>query len=72
MVDETVAIHDLISLAQASELSNLSEPYLRRLVEKEKLWGLKIGRNWVTTRKAIMDYIRVEHPRGPKPKNLEK
>ena len=70
MVDKSTSVEELISLSQASVISDLSEPYLRRLVEKQKLWGLKIGRNWVTTRKAVLDYLSVEHPRGPKPKKL--
>ena len=62
------AASKLISLAEAAELSGLSAGHLRLLVSQNKLWGTKIGRNWVTTEQAVRDYI-VSDPRpGPKTK----
>lgn len=37
---------DLISLHDAAIFCGLSQDHLRRLVEGNKLWGIKIGRNW--------------------------
>ena len=64
-------ITELISLSEASRICRLSPDHLRRLVEQEKLWGVKIGRNWITTKKAILDYLQQEHHPGRKPKKLE-
>ena len=62
------AADKLISLAEASEISGLSAGHLRLLVSQKKLWGTKIGRNWVTTEQAVRDYIATNPRPGPKPK----
>ena len=62
------AASKLISLAEAAESSGLSAGHLRLLVSQNKLWGTKIGRNWVTTEKAVRDYIASDPRPGPKPK----
>ena len=59
---------ELISLAEAAELSGLSHGHLALLIRKGDLWGKKIGRDWVTTKKAILDYLTNRHKPGPKPK----
>lgn len=48
---------EYISLAEASKLSPYSQEYLSLLARKGKLETIKIGRNWVTTRKAIKEYV---------------
>lgn len=62
------AARKLISLAEASELSGLSSGHLRLLVRQGKLWGAKIGRNWVTSEDVVRDYLAQERRPGPKPK----
>ena len=62
------AADKLISLAEAAELSGLSAGHLRLLVSQNKLWGTKIGRNWVTTEQAVRDYMATDPRPGPKPK----
>ncbi len=49
---------EYISLAEASKLCPYSQEYLSLLARKGKLESIKIGRNWVTTRKAVEDYVR--------------
>ena len=61
------SLGELISLDQAADISGLSPDHLRRLVREGDLWGTKIGRNWVTTVKAVKEYIAREHKPGPKP-----
>lgn len=61
-------LDELISLSEAAELSGLSSGYLRILVRKGMLEGKKIGRNWVTTEKAVRAYLARNRRRGPKPK----
>ena len=61
-------LDELISLQEASQLSGLSHGHLALLVRRGQLWGRKIGRNWVTTKEAVHDYLASEPHRGPKPK----
>ena len=65
-------LDDLIALREAAQIGGLSADHLRRLVERGELWGRKIGRNWVTTRQAIMDYVAEDHQPGRKPKKAPK
>ena len=44
---EQPKLDDLISVRAASELSDLSQSYIRRLVSQGDIWGMKLGRNWV-------------------------
>ena len=59
---------DLMSLSEASKITGLSADHLRRLVEHNQIWGIKIGRMWVTTQKTVEEYVNQKHPSGPKPK----
>lgn len=61
-------LDELISLREAAELSGLSASHLRLLVSRGDIWGRKIGRNWVTTARAVQEYIAQNHCPGPKPK----
>ena len=61
-------LDELISLQQASELSGLSAGHLRLLAGQGKLWAKKLGRNWVTTARAVEAYVAEEHRPGPKPR----
>ncbi len=47
-----------ISLQEATRYCDYSQEYLSLLARKGKLEAIKIGRNWVTTKKAVEDYIR--------------
>ncbi|MDP7141667.1 MAG: Fic family protein [Candidatus Woesearchaeota archaeon] len=48
---------EFISLAEASRLCSYSQEYLSLLARKGKLESIKKGRNWVTTRKAVREYV---------------
>jgi hypothetical protein len=61
-------LDDLISLKEAAETSGLSPNHLRLLVSHGELWGKKIGRNWVTTLKAVNAYLARDRRPGPKTK----
>ena len=65
---DSPSLDELISLQEASEFSGLSAGHLRLLVNQGKLWGRKLGRNWVTTARAVEDYLTQGHRPGPKPK----
>jgi len=62
------SINNLISLEEASRISGLSSVHLRHLVSTGKLWGKKIGRNWVTSKNAIVDYLNQQNSPGRPPK----
>jgi len=62
------SLGDLISLREAAKISGLSQPHLSLLIRQGKLWGEKIGRNWVTTKQAIRDYLALNLKPGPKSK----
>lgn len=62
------AARKLISLTDAASFSGLSSGHLRLLVSRGILWGTKIGRNWVTTREAVEEYLAQERHPGRKRK----
>ncbi len=49
---------ELISLAEAAAMSGLSLKHLGLLARQGRLKARKIGRNWVTTKQAVADYVR--------------
>lgn len=57
---------NLISLAEAAQQFGLSHSHLRRLVRDKQVWGVKIGRDWVTTQEAVQQYLATERRPGPK------
>lgn len=57
---------DLISLQEAAKLSGLSAGHLRLLVSRKELWGIKVGRNWVTTEQAVREYLARDRRPGRK------
>lgn len=59
----------LITLADAAELSGLSRSHLRLLVRQGKVWGTKLGRDWLTTEAAVQRYLSTERRPGPKKKD---
>jgi hypothetical protein len=58
-------LDDLISLSEAAERAGLSASHLRLLVRNGDLWGRKIGRNWITTSRAIKEYLAIDRKPGP-------
>lgn len=61
-------LDDLITLPEAAKLSGLSHDHLRRLAGRGDLKAKKIGRDWLTTERAVMDYLARNRRPGPKPK----
>ena len=67
--DSQPSLDELISLTEAAAISGLSPSHLRLLVSSDEMWGMKIGRNWVTTNKAVLEYLARDRKPGPKPSN---
>jgi excisionase family DNA binding protein len=47
----------LISLSEAAVISKLHPDHLRKLCQRGMLRAKKIGRNWVTSREAVSEYM---------------
>ena len=58
---------DLISLAEAAAISGLTMKHLGLLARRGSLRAKKIGRNWVTTREAVAEYVRDSFKRSKNP-----
>lgn len=56
----------LISVQQASEQSGFDTGHVRRLLIDKKLLGIKVGRDWLTTREAVALYMETDRRPGPK------
>ena len=61
-------LDELMSLSEAAQHTDISASHLRLLVRSGEVWGRKMGRNWVTTKAAVDQYLAQEHKTGPKPK----
>ena len=53
---------EFLSLAEAAKEFDVSQNYLRFLIFKKKLQGVKMGRNWVTTREWMGEYFLSASP----------
>jgi len=62
------AVKQLITLAEASEMSGLSHGHISLLINRGIVWGVKVGMNWMTTKDAIESYMAIERRPGPKRK----
>ena len=51
-----------ISLAEAHILTGISKDYFRVCIQKGYLRGVKIGRNWTTTKEYLDEYIKKYRP----------
>ena len=58
----------LISLKEAAARSKLSTGFLRRLCRAGKIQAVKVGRDWVTTWQAVVDYLEDLEKRSKNPK----
>ena len=65
--DDQPRLDELIPLSRAAQLRGLSQGHLSLLIRQDELWGVKIGRNWVTTEKAVRAYLARDRKPGPKP-----
>jgi excisionase family DNA binding protein len=57
---------DLISTKEAASLSGFTQEHVALLLRRGEMWGKKIGRNWVTTKQAVQEYLSRDRRPGPK------
>jgi uncharacterized protein YuzE len=51
------SVDEFIDLRQASRLSGIAPVTLRTQAEKGKLWAIRLGGQWVTTRDRLQHYL---------------
>jgi len=51
------SIDELIDLRQASQLAGIAPVTLRTQAERGRLWALRLGGQWVTTRERLQHYL---------------
>jgi len=64
--DYQPTVDKLISLRQASEISGVTTNHLRLLISRGNLWAKKVDSFWVTTEKAISNYLENRSKPGRK------
>ena len=61
LVQDPLAVGELISLQEAAEYANLKQDSLHDYIKRGRLKAKKIGRFWVTTRAAVDEYLQSRH-----------
>ena len=51
------SVDEFIDLKLASQLSNIAPVTLRTQAEKRKLWSLRLGGRWLTTRERLQQHL---------------
>jgi hypothetical protein len=49
---------DLVSISQVYNVTPYSQEYLSLLARKGKIPAIKIARDWLTTRRAVLSYVK--------------
>lgn len=63
---------DLISLSEAAAIADLTPEHLALLARRGRLRARKIGRDWLTSRAAVEEYLGDRFLRSKNPrKNLD-
>jgi excisionase family DNA binding protein len=57
-----------ITTQEAANFSGLSQSHVRYLIRNGLVPGRKLGRDWVTTRRAIEEYLATNPRPGRRPK----
>ena len=59
---------NLITVTEAARLSRLTSSFIRRLLRRGEIPGVKRGKTWLTTEAALRDYLKRDRRPGPKPR----
>jgi len=57
---------DWISLPAAAALADVTERWMRSLVESGRVVGMKVGRNYIVSRASAAAYVRTESEGRPR------
>jgi hypothetical protein len=55
-----LATNDLLSISDAARLTPYSAEYISLLARQGRIPAVKISRNWLTTRKAVLLYVHTQ------------
>lgn len=58
------SVDEFIDLRKASELSGIARVTLRTQAERGRLWALRLGGQWVTTRDRLHQYLDSRYRRS--------
>ena len=58
---------EFISLSEAAALSGMTRQHLSRLIRKGLLPARRVGKVWVITRTAVLEYLGDAHKRSKDP-----
>jgi hypothetical protein len=61
---------DWIPLTEAADLADVTERWMRSLVQNGRVLGLQVGRNYIVSRASAAAYVRSEtegRPRAARP-----
>lgn len=61
---------DWISLPEAARLADVTDRWMRTLVQNGRVVGLQVGRNYIVSRSSAASYVRSEtegRPRAARP-----
>ena len=58
---------ELISLSEAADMAKMTPEHLAYLARKQYLRARKIGRMWVTSKEAVLEYLRDSEKRSRDP-----
>ncbi len=70
--NKTQKRHKYISLQEATQFCNYSQEYLSLRARQRKLKAIKIGRNWVTTKEWVREYLKKYNNNNKRNNNLLK
>jgi len=58
---------DLITTEEAAKILGVTPAYIRRLCARRTLGGKRYGRDWLMTRKSVMEFAATERKPGRPP-----
>ncbi|HYV33518.1 MAG TPA: hypothetical protein VE973_01580, partial [Candidatus Limnocylindria bacterium] len=61
-----LASGQLIPMSRASQITPYSTEYLSLLARKGRLKAIKISRDWLTTRGAVLEYVKKQETKHQK------
>ena len=65
-------LKDYVTTLQASDISGLSQAHIRRLLENNKVKGIKRGRDWLVLASSIQQYVATRPKHGEKHRKEDK
>ena len=68
--NSSLRVDSLISIGEAADITSYSSEFIRMLARSGKLSAVKVGRDWMTTRDAIHQYLSLQQQRHQRSLNI--